>query len=353
MKAKSTNILYTYVALRSFVKSDITILKKHFNVVAYHFKTENKKLTPISFIRQGIHLLFNGWNYDYLVCFFAGYHSILPAIFARITGKKCYLILGGTECFNYPSFRYGNFTKRWYGKATCISANNASLLVPVSSNLIQSESPYYTTDSTQQGIYHWCQPLNVPFKVIGLEYNGDMFTNINTSRSPLSFLTVAFGIEGTSFIRKGIDKFIMMAQQMPEATFTIIGCRKEEFPVDIPVNVTVIPPVPYQELPNYYNQHQFYVQLSIAEGFPSAIVEAMLCECIAIGSHVAAIPDIVGECGFLVKHRNDQEILETVQKAISFPDKTEMAQRGRAHIIRNYGPGKRETALIDLFLNDK
>ena len=293
MKNKSTTILYIYTARRSFVNADIALLEKHFATTTYHFKTDIKKATPLSFLRQFFYLLIYGWKFDILICFFAGYHSVLPAWFASLTGKQCILFLGGTDCFKYPSFTYGNFTKKWYGKATCISAHRASLLVPVSANLIQSKSSYYPDDPDDQGIYHWCHPLRTPYKVIPLEYNAQKFYRRDVPRKENSFISVAFGIEGTSFIRKGIDKMIMIAHQLPEYSFTIIGCEAKDFPVIIPSNVDVIPPVPYEQLPEYYSRHQYYLQLSIAEGFPSAICEAMLCECIPIGSDVAAIPDII------------------------------------------------------------
>ncbi len=349
MKGKSTNILYIYTERRSFVQADLQLLQQRYNVRSYHFKTAPKSLTPWSFIRQFFYLLIAGWKYDTLVCFFAGYHSVLPSWFARWTGKRCIIFLGGTDCFYYPSFGYGNFTRKWYARATCYSAHHASMLVPVSANLVESHSAYYTVDSGVQGIYHWCKPLKTPHQVIALEYNATTFSPREVERKPNSFITVAFGIAGTSFIRKGIDKMLMLATHFPGCTFTIIGCHKEEFPVSVPSNVVLVPPVLYHELPEHYSRHEFYLQLSIAEGFPSAICEAMLCGCIPIGSDVAAIPAIIGEAGFIVVKREDQHILDTVARAMAFPDKAAMSVSARQQIINSYGEGKRSAALFALF----
>lgn len=348
MKNKSTKILYTYTARRSFVNNDLAALSKHFSVKTYHFKTDPKSLTPMSFLLQALYLLVFGWRYNAFMIFFAGYHSMLPAVFAKLTGKKCIIFLGGTDCFNYPSFRYGNFTKPIYGKATCISAHNASLLVPVSENLIYSKSDYYKEDSTIQGIYHWCRPLKTNHHVIHLEYNPGIFFKQDVERNDYSFITVAFGLEGTSFIRKGIDKILMLAAYFPEMGFTILGCAEKDFPATAPKNVSLIPPVPYDQLPVYYSRHRFYLQLSIAEGFPSAICEAMLCECIPIGSDVAAIPAIVSKFGFIVKERNDAAIIDVVNTAINYNDKDTMGRQARNHIISNFGPGSREKELAAL-----
>jgi glycosyltransferase involved in cell wall biosynthesis len=107
--------------------------------------------------------------------------------------------------------------------------------------------------------------------------------------------------------------------------------------------------VPYEDLVLFYNAHQYYIQLSIAEGFPSAICEAMLCQCIPIGSTVGAIPDIVGDCGYLVEKRDDQEIEATVVKALQADDKEETSRKARERIITKFGPGSRKEALLQLF----
>ncbi len=349
MKSEIKKIFYCYVQNRSFINTDLVELEKKFWLKRYTFVSTRKYLIPLSFIQQALYLLFFGWKFDYIVCFFAGYHSLWPALFARLTGKKCIIFLAGTDCFKYPSFHYGNYTKRWYGMSTCLSARNASILVPVSSNLILKTSPYYKTDSVVQGIYHWCKNLKTPHQVIPFEYNTTLFQRQDIPRIENSFITIAFGIRGTSFIRKGIDKTIMIAEHFSEYTFTIVGCAEKDFPVKVPQNVKLVPPVSHTEVPTYLSSHQFYLQLSIAEGFPSAVCEAMLCECIPIGSEVAAIPEIIGSNGFLIPEREDIVILDTISKAVAYQDKESMAKSAREHIVQNYGPGKRIDALLELF----
>lgn len=349
MKPKSKKIFYTYVQQRSFIETDLRHLSGSFDLTRFEFTSNPKYLIPVSFLRQVIHLLILGWRYDIIVCFFAGYHSVAPALFAKWTNKKCIIFLAGTDCFNYPSFQYGNFTRKGYGIATCISAHAASLLAPVSSNLIVKSSPYYTGDSIVQGIYHWCKNLKTPHQVIPFEYNPELFRRFDIERKENSFISIAFGIQGTSFIRKGIDKMLMIAGHFPQYSFTIVGCAATDFPVKVPSNVTLVPPVPHQEIPRYLSAHQFYLQLSIAEGFPSAVCEAMLCECIPIGSAVAAIPEIISDYGFLVKERKDEIILDTIRTAVGYVEKDALGKKARAYIATHFGPGRRINALMELF----
>jgi len=348
MKTKSTTILYTYTERRSFVHNDLALLQQHYHVTPYHFKTKVKWLTPWSYLRQFLYLLLLGWKYDTMIIFFAGYHSLLPCLFARLTGRKGIIILGGTDCFKYPSFRYGNFTKRFYGMTTCLSARWASLLLPVSQNLIRSVSKYYTVDATEQGIQVWCKNLQTPYQVMPLEYNPTLFKKNLIERKPGSFITVAFGIRGTSFIRKGIHSFLMAARHFQEHHFTIVGIGKEDFPTEVPPNVTLIPPVPYAALVDLYNQHEFYLQLSIAEGFPSAPCEAMLCECFPIASAVASMPEIIGDIGILIPSIDDSVIIDGIKSALQKENKAEIGKQARERIIAKYGPGSRNRKWLEV-----
>ncbi len=346
---KESHILYTYVQARSFVQTDLKRLADVFTVTPYYFPAWRKSVLPFLFIRQALYLILFGWKYSHFACFFAGYHSVLPSLFAKWTGKKCVLFLGGTDCFKYPSFHYGNFTRKFYGKATCISAGNASMLVPVSSNLIKTEATYYKEDSITQGIYHWCKNLTTPYTVVPTEYDPGLFFRRDIQRVENSFITIAFDIRGTSYMRKGIDKAIMIATHFPELPFTIVGCDPDDFPVKPPHNVTLIPPVPHARIPEYLSAHQFYLQLSIAEGLPNAVCEAMLCECIPIGSKVAAIPEIISSHGFIVEERKDEVILDTIRSAIAYDQKNEMGIKARHFIMTHYGPGTRLEALKKIF----
>ena len=144
----------------------------------------------------------------------------------------------------------------------------------------------------------------------------------------------------------------MVAQQMPDIQVTIVGCHEKDFPIKVPANVTLVPPQPHAEIPGWMSRHQFYLQLSIAEGLPNALCEAMLCECIPIGSAVAAIPEAISTNGFLVSKRDDTIILETIKQAMAHPDKITMGQNGRKHIMTQYGPGRRIANLRSLIDSD-
>lgn len=83
----------------------------------------------------------------------------------------------------------------------------------------------------------------------------------------------------------------------------------------MPENVVLMKKINQDELINQFQAHEFYAQLSMFEGFPNALCEAMLCGCIPIGSSVSAIPDIIGETGFILDKKDDLMLVNLFQIA--------------------------------------
>jgi glycosyltransferase involved in cell wall biosynthesis len=111
--------------------------------------------------------------------------------------------------------------------------------------------------------------------------------------------------------------------------------------------VQLIPYVENQKLPALYNQHQFYIQLSISEGFPNALCEAMACGCIPIVSNVASMPEIVNGNGLIVEKR-DIEILEKSLREFLTHDNKDFSNKASDSIASRFPFEIRKNALIQL-----
>ncbi|MBK7684414.1 MAG: hypothetical protein IPJ26_19000 [Bacteroidetes bacterium] len=103
-------IIHSYLSYSSFIKRF-----GHFSEIGqlenYEFKIKSKLQLPISFLSQLLFLLTSGWKTDVFIVQFSGYHALLPALFARLTGKKSVIISGGTDCVSFPGIGYGYFNK--------------------------------------------------------------------------------------------------------------------------------------------------------------------------------------------------------------------------------------------------
>ncbi|MCK9398788.1 MAG: glycosyltransferase family 4 protein [Bacteroidales bacterium] len=346
--SKDKKILYFYAVRMSFVARDIEIMKRRYPLTEYYLDTKKKWKIPLRLFHQFIFLLAHIRSAKTIICFFAGYHSLLPALFGRIFSKPVLIFLGGADAYRYPSFNYGHFNKFLIGKFTCLSARLADLLIPVDDSLMYSESDYYDAEYAKQGIRHFCRDLKTPSQTISLEYDPDLFYRKSENVAGNTFITAGFGIEGSSFVRKGIDIIIEVAKLLPDCEFTVLGCSPDVIKVPFTANVKFIPPVPYEKLAGIYSQNRFYLQLSIAEGFPSAICEAMLCECIPIGSKVAAIPLIVGDTGFILEKRDVNQLKGIIEIALAREDLPELGRKARQRISEKFHPGARSEKIYEI-----
>ena len=75
------------------------------------------------------------------------------------------------------------------------------------------------------------------------------------------------------FQLKGIDK-IFLANEFQECTFTVVGL-KDQFKnklKSIPKNIKILSFLSQEDLLIYLNKSEFYIQLSISEGFQTHYV---------------------------------------------------------------------------------
>jgi glycosyltransferase involved in cell wall biosynthesis len=345
---KKRKIIFCYPVLSTFIKKDLDFLSQKYNLVSHSFNPKDKLLTPFRFIDQFFFLLKNIFSTDLVICKFAGYHSFLPSLSGKFFNKPVLFILGGTECHSFPSIGYGSFAKplfAWFMKASYI---NATHLAPVHESLEISDYTYDESGEPKQGIRYFCPWLKAPATTIYYGYDAEKFYNTGITRIPNSFITTAIHFNGYDFYRKGIDLIISAARNFPDCTFTIIGDSNKK--LDIPSNLNIIPFVPNEQLKDFLSQYEFYFQLSIAEGFPNAICEAMLCECIPIGSDVFGIPTIIGDTGFILKRKNEEELFALMNEAMK-SDKIKLSKAARERIKNNFPMERREKELLNLVQN--
>jgi glycosyltransferase involved in cell wall biosynthesis len=340
-------VVYSYRA--SFVAKDIAILSKQYIVEEYHFNVDNKLLLPVEFIKQFFYLLFSIKKYKYINSQLVGYFTVLPVLFGRLFKVKTVLLVGGAECFSFPSIHYGNLRKPLLKWATKIALKNADLLIPVHESLIQQDLSYYPVDYPQQGYKYFFPQINTKVQSIYNGYDTDKWKPTGEPRVANSFITVALGLDKQrTILRKGIDLIEEAAVAFPHCTFTIIGVPQNSTIGQGLPNVTVYSKVPNAELPAMLSQNEFYFQLSVAEGFPNALAEAMACGCVPIVSNVSAMPHMIANAGFVLQHRNTAELMTLINQAL-LCDKTTLSTLARKRVEDNYSELQREEALFKAF----
>lgn len=338
-------IIYTYPVRTAFTDRDVEMIQTKFSIKALPF-TQNPFALPFFFILQFFQLVIFLPKTKYYLCFFGGYHSVLPTLFGKIFKKKVFIQCGGTDAVNMPEINYGNFRKKWLKKATVYSFKNCTKILPVADSLIQSEYKYDPEISSKQGLKNLIPDLKTPIKTIHNGFDTDFWIDFGNERKPMTFITVAKGISNPVRAKiKGIDLIETIAKRFPEATFTLVGDPKYKSEAK---NILIKPTNDKNGLRELYNNHRFYLQLSTSEGFPNALAEAMLCGCIPIGSAVGDIPLIIDDSGYILEKKNSGKLEGLIKEAL-LKNSEKSRLKSRSRILKEYPYSKRKKELLGLF----
>lgn len=340
-------ILFFTPSFSSFVIKDIKLIETKHKVWSFDFRIEKKIEVLWQLLKQIFIIPTYLFKTDLIICRFIGYHSLIPALFGKVFHKPVLAILGGNECHYFPAINYGNYTKTLYSLVTKISFRLADHIAPVDDTLVLSDYNYDNSGAPKQGYLYFYPSVKAPFTVVYNGYDPEKFYPFGKERKNNSFLAVALDINGREFYRKGIDLIFAIAPSFPQCSFTVVGKHETVSKSIIPSNLKLITRVNHDDLINLYNDNEYYMQLSLAEGFPNSLCEAMLCGCIPIGSNVFAIPKIISDSGFILNKKNISELESIINKALN-SDKLYFSEKARTQIIENFPISKRQEGLLNL-----
>jgi len=346
-------ILYIYPEDSTFTGKDIRFLSKRFEVRTPAHNWRSKAATPLNFFRQFLFLSRHLRGAVAVFVMFGGYWSLLPALAGKITGLPVYIIPGGTDCVSFPSLNYGSLRKPLMRAFIRWSFRLCTELLPVHGSLVESAYSYHNpADYPAQGYKYFFPGITTPYRVINNGFDPDFFACEQYRKRTDSFIVVAPVTSMTRVKLKGIDRVLFLAGQFSHCSFTLVGVSdavaSELGP--LPENVVLHPYMPQEEFLSLLCESQFILQLSVSEGFPNALCEAMLCRCIPVGSSVGPVPEIIGETGFVMRN-SDREYLTARFREITLTSSTgrhELGRKARERIVQKYHISRREEAFFDL-----
>ncbi len=292
-------ILFIYTNYSTFVKTDYEILSSEYEVTRYQFVAAKGLVkTGIQFLKQKIYLLINIWKFDAVFIWFADYHSFLPVLFARLTGKKSFVVIGGYDVANIPEYKYGSLSSPLRKKLTLFTFKNATCCLSV-------------VDELENKIKQVCPKAKTKTIYTGYKFEGEKNTVFEQEREKI-VLTVSVTENRQRVFIKGLDRFRELAENMPDYTFYLIGANENANHLfePVPANLKLLPPMNQSGLKEYYTKASFYAQFSRSEGLPNALCEGMLYGCIPLGTKVGGIPAAIGNLGFLTDDWNVKEVAD-------------------------------------------
>ena len=355
MKSK-TSIIYIKPRNTSFISGDQQILEKEFDVKPFIMKQNiNKLMFGIKIVELFFYLLLQAFRKNVIfVAWFADYHSAVMALVAKLTGIKCVVFIGGQEAISYPELKKGVYRKKFRGECVKYSLRHSSLIIANHKSLIYHENYYYNAENPHiDGIKHYISDLKTPTEII---YNGIDPSKFKRDQAiekqENMVLTVGSMTQIGDFYNKGFDLFIEAAARNKELEFVLIGLKpdlltwvEDKYEVSKLINLQIIPSFcPQEVLTEKYNKAKVFVQASITEGMPNTLSEAMLLECIPVGSNVNGIPDAIGDTGIVIKHRKVEELEAGIIEAL----KMNTGKIARQRVLDQFSISMREEKILKI-----
>ncbi|MDA0987339.1 MAG: glycosyltransferase family 4 protein [Bacteroidetes bacterium] len=324
-KSIPKKILFTSTFKAPFVKSDELFLSKYFQV-------KSIQATGINFYLQ---LLKNIFLIDLSFSWFLSTYSATVIILMRLLNKKSILILGGVDVVSDKNLNYGIWNNPFKAFYLKFAIKYATHILPVDESLKLELLNKINYDLHNIQVV----PTSVDF---------NYWTPKGAKQNLI--LMVANIPDELRLKLKGADFFYELAIAMPEYKFILIGVNKNlhnNFPRL--KNFKILEFLNQSELLNYYRKAKIFCQLSLHEGLPNTLLEAMSCGAIPVGTKVGGITTLVKSNGYFIERNYLSETKSKFKKAILSSAKS--LENIRQHIISNYNPEKRESKILNLINN--
>ncbi len=351
---KTDTIIFIKPTDSSFISIDQRILEKHYNVIPFLLgQNKGKGMYFMNLFLMVLFLLKNASKSGAFICWFGDYHAAVMVFMAKLTHKPSLILAGGQEAICYKELGKGVYLKKLRGLFVKYALRNCSMILPNHQSLMYHENHFYNQEHPHiDGINHYVKKIKGAVRVIpnGIDPSR-IDRNPAIKKDQNLVLTVGTMNKLSDFYNKGYDLFIELAKRCKNYDFVAIGVKRsslewieENYRISEVSNLKVIPAFcPADVLKEYYNKAKVYLQVSITEGMPNSLGEAMLCECIPVGSDVNGIPDAIGDTGIIIKHRDLDELEQALYKAMSM----ETGARARIHTLENFSLQNRENKLVE------
>ncbi len=318
-------ILLASANAATFVERDARILRERHSVTEYIIPSH---LWPSAEAMRLVR------SHDLVVLWFATVRA-LPLVLALTACKKPLVtIIGGYEAVHLPEIGYGTAHKPVDRQITKFILRKSRRIVSVSRSSQESLLTHFTCDTAELAIItHGFEDLAAG-------------RDLAKAREVLS----VGNVNKSSWRVKGQRDFFAAAAALPETRFIHVGhvdlaLLEREFG-GLSSNLKLMGRLPFERVIELYARAAVYVQLSRHESFGCSTAEAMLFGCFPVVSNRFALPEVVGDCGTIVKDLDVPSICTAISQALDAPPASR--EKARRRILEEFSYAKRRDALLGL-----
>jgi glycosyltransferase involved in cell wall biosynthesis len=309
-------LLYVFARRSRFVDIDRDILAREFDLTELGGRP-SLRAVPAAF------------RADAVVCWFAGWHAVVPITVAWVLRRPSVVITGGYDVANVPEAGYGmqrgglaRMLSRWVlQRATRLMANSEA-----GAREARIAAPRATVDVVHHGV-------------------PDLAPGADLSRERAGALTVGV-VDRINLDRKGLRPFAEAAALVPEVPFVLAGRIDDpEAAAELDGAARLAGFVDDDELARLYATSAVYVQASRHEGFGMAVAEAMAAGCVPVVTATGALPEVVGDTGVVIDQPTAEAVADGVRRALALGP--EARERARARVLDRFTLARREAGLLN------
>jgi len=328
--ARKTRVLFAHPTMAPFIQADIDLLMRHFDVRVVDVGSVKKSMGGMA---RAVWQLVCGvlWA-DLTFAWFAERHAKWTVRLSRVFRRPSIVVIGGYEVAKVPEIGHGSLLDPKKARMVRYILERATLVLPVDESLKEDAMKNLGVDGRN-------------IRTVHTGHDRERFKPSGPKEDMV--LTVGF-VDRVTVRRKGLDVFVQAAGYLPDVKFVLVGSSNDgsldSLRASAPPNVEFAGFVPYDRLPAYYQRAKVYCQLSMYEGLPNALCEAMLCECVPVGTRVSGIPTAIGDTGFYAPVGDAKGAAEAIRQALG----SDKGSAARARMIALFSVEKRERELIGI-----
>lgn len=345
-------ILLLHTSDSSVVRNDEHFLTGLFDTRIFVVKQFPQRAYAWNLVGLTFWMLRHIWRARGVFFRFVDYYAVIPALFTSLLGKKFWIVLGGYDAHHLPQWNYGVYNTRFRAWCAQFAIRRATHLLPVDESLWDGWNSYVDPPAPT-GVKSLVSGIKAQVHVIHNGFDSAFWRPDSTVERGRTVLVVA-GIPASlpestkdrTLHLKGVWLTLGVARQMPDVTFTIAGAKHDI----LPPGTTCSPNVAFAgylapgELRRLYQRTRVYAIPSITEGMPSSLAEAMLCECVPVGSNVNGVPLLIGDTGFIVERSDPDLWAAALKKALA----SDTGRKARERIAAQFSIARRFEALREV-----
>ncbi len=220
------------------------------------------------------------------------------------------------ECGGCPQLKVGN--PRWFFDMSRKEFRDKKRLFHAINNLVVvGVSDWITNESKKSVILSNARIFKRIYNWIDLDVFKPHCTHDLRNKLGIVNDFVVLGIAQSWSEGKGLSVFIQIANRFPSVKVIMVGNFSEEQIKILPENI-IKPGVLNSKnmLSDYYALADVFINPSIQETFGKVTAEALSCGTPVIANNATANPELVGDCGALVKDNNINEYSKAINDII-------------------------------------